>query len=188
MRIIAGTAKGRRLSGPAKMKRSLIRPTSDRAREALFNIISQKIIGAQVLDLFAGTGALGLESLSRGAAACLAVDNNKESLRLIRGNSAACFFADKLTLIKRDLRKGLIFLQNFKPVSGFSLVFLDPPYNKELSSKIFKELADGSLLATQATVIIEEDGEVELPSGAGCLSLHDKRIYGGTGFWFYTRK
>jgi 16S rRNA (guanine966-N2)-methyltransferase len=141
-----------------------------------------------VLDLFAGTGALGLESLSRGAAACLAVDNNKESLQLIRRNSAACFFTDKLTPIKRDLRKGLIFLQNFKPASGFSLVFLDPPYNKELSSKILKELADGALLATQATVIIEEDDEVEPPSGAGCLALHDKRTYGETGFWFYTRK
>ena len=142
MRIIAGTARGRRLYSPAKKKRSLIRPTSDRAREALFNIISQRINGALVLDLFAGTGALGLEALSRGAAHCLAIDNSPESLRLIRANSAACSFADKLTLVKRDLRKGLGFLQSMVSDQGFSLVFLDPPYGRKLSLRLLEELAD----------------------------------------------
>ncbi len=186
MRIIAGSAGGRRLFSPAKQKRNLIRPTSDRAREALFNIISNKVNGARVLDLFAGTGALGLEALSRGAESCLAIDNNKEALRLIRANSKACNFADKFTLVKRDLRKGLGFLHSFKRKPGFSLIFLDPPYNKELSIKLLKELASGGFTARGAAVIIEEDEKVNLPDRAGCLSLHDKRIYGGTGFWFYT--
>ncbi len=74
----------------------------------------------------------------------------------------------------------------FKPEPGFSLVFLDPPYNKELSIKLLKELASGGLTAQGAEVIIEEDRDVSLPDRQGCLTLHDKRIYGGTGFWFYT--
>ncbi len=187
MRIIAGASKGRRLFSPTKQKRNLIRPTSDRAREALFNIISRRIINARVLDLFAGTGALGLEALSRGAEQCLAVDNNHEALKLIRSNSDACSVADKLTLVKKNLRNGLYFLENFKPDAGFSLIFLDPPYNKGLSLKILKELADGFLLAVESTVIIEENVEIMLPVKSGCLSLQDKRVYGGTGFWFYTR-
>ena len=187
MRIISGTAKGRRLFSPTKQKRNLIRPTSDRAREALFNIISRKIIKARVLDLFAGTGALGLEALSRGAEQCLAVDNNQEALKLIRTNSDACSVADKLTLVKKDLRNGLDFLRTVKPAAGFSLIFLDPPYDKGLSLKILKELADGILLTVEPTVIVEENVEIKLPAKSGCLSLQDKRVYGGTGFWFYTR-
>ena len=186
MRIIAGTARGRRLYSPAKKKRSLIRPTSDRAREALFNIISQRINGALVLDLFAGTGALGLEALSRGAAHCLAIDNSPESLRLIRANSAACSFADKLTLVKRDLRKGLGFLQSMVSDQGFSLVFLDPPYGRKLSLRLLEELADRALVAAGARVIVEEAAEVILPERPGCLTLEDKRVYGETGFWFYS--
>ncbi len=185
MRIIAGVARGRRLLSPAKNKQNLIRPTSDRAREALFNILGPRIAGARVLDLFAGTGALGLEALSRGAASCLAVDNNPESLRLIRANSEACNFAGRLTPVKRDLRHGLDFLRDFKKGAGFSLVFLDPPYNRELSLKILEELGAGILLEPGATVIAEEAAEVKAPDRKGCLALLDKRIYGGTAFWFY---
>ncbi len=113
MRIIAGTAKGRRLFSPPSSKggKGEIRPTSDRAREALFNVLAGHADGAQVLDLCAGTGAMGLEALSRGADHSVFVDNGRTALALIGKNIHACGFDDKSTVLQRDLFKGLSFLE-----------------------------------------------------------------------------
>ena len=128
MRIIGGTARGRRLQTPPKSTVSrtgsqLIRPTADRAREALFNIIGKEVEDAVVLDLFAGTGALGLEALSRGAQSAAFVDKSSQSTDLIKKNIELCGFSDKSFVIKRDLAKSLSFLEKHAPNREFSIIF-----------------------------------------------------------------
>ncbi len=151
MRIIGGTAKGRRLQTPPKSTakrtgRPVIRPTADRAREALFSIIGSEVENGEVLDLFAGTGALGLEALSRGARSAVFVDKNSQSIKLIQKNIELCGFSDKSSVIKRDLAKSLSFLEKILPGKEFSLIFIDPPYKKGLSLNMIKELSSGSLV------------------------------------------
>ncbi|NOQ66626.1 MAG: methyltransferase, partial [Desulfobacterales bacterium] len=110
MRIIGGTARGRRLQTPLNntvTSAQPIRPTAERAREALFSIIGQEVKGATVLDLFAGTGALGLEALSRSAQQAVFIDNNLHALQLVGKNIELCGFSDRALVLKRDLSKGL---------------------------------------------------------------------------------
>ena len=190
MRIIAGTLRGRRLLTPGSGKHNpVIRPTADRAREALFSIIGRRIDGAGVVDLFAGTGAFGLEALSRGALSVLFVDNQVGALTLIHNNVEQCGFSDRSLVVKRDLTKGLSFLDKLAPAQGFSLVFLDPPYGQGLALDCLHEIAAGVRLSKDnALVIAEESAKETLPDTVGSLSLNDKRHYGDTGFWFYERK
>jgi 16S rRNA (guanine966-N2)-methyltransferase len=189
LRIIGGRVKGRRLQSPAMSKtkgaNQPIRPTADRAREALFSIIGREIEGAKVLDLYAGTGALGLEALSRGADRVVFVDNNASALQIIRKNIELCGFYDQTAIFKQDLSKGLSLLT--KDLSGetFQVVFVDPPYWKGLSDFMLKELAKSSLLVSQPLIVIEEDARAELPDAVENLTLIDRRRYGETGFWFY---
>ncbi|MFC1512845.1 16S rRNA (guanine(966)-N(2))-methyltransferase RsmD [Thermodesulfobacteriota bacterium] len=184
MRIIAGTAKGRRLYTPAKSSRR-IRPTADRSREALFSIIGQEVVGAAVLDLYAGTGALGLEALSRGAGSALFVDLHNEALGLIGKNIELCGFSERSRIIRRDVTKGLFFLEQTAPVTGFDLVFIDPPYGKELASKALADLASMTLLAKDGLVIAEEESGAEFAEAYQGLRLFDRRRYGDTGFWLF---
>jgi 16S rRNA (guanine966-N2)-methyltransferase len=190
LRIIGGTAKGRRLQTPPKSTakrtgRPVIRPTADRAREALFSIIGSEVENAWVLDLFAGTGALGLEALSRGAWSAVFVDKNSQSITLIQKNIELCGFSDKSSIIKRDLAKSLSFLERILPGKEFSLIFIDPPYKKGLSLNMIKELSSGALLASSGLIIVEDDADIELPRSMGLLTLIDQRQYGDTGFWLY---
>jgi len=191
LRIIGGKVKGRRLQtpskSPAKYPSLLIRPTADRAREALFSIIGREVEGATVLDLYAGTGALGLEALSRGAELAVFVDNSTRAVQIISKNISLCGCSDKTSIFKRDLSKGLSFLTKGLPETFFSLVFVDPPYRKGISEFMLQELANSSLLTTRALIVIEEDIFTEFPDQTGVLSLNDRRRYGDTGFWFYRR-
>jgi 16S rRNA (guanine966-N2)-methyltransferase len=185
LRIIAGSAKGRRLATPARTKgRPLIRPTSDRAREALFSIIGPAVEEAMVLDLCAGTGALGLEALSRGAAFALFVDRYQQAAALIHENVRLCGFAEKARVLQRDLDKGLSFLGE----DAFSLVFLDPPYGTSLASRLLAELATGQHLTAGGQVVAEDAAGERLPETCGQLQLTDQRRYGDTGFWFYRKR
>lgn len=186
MRIISGSARGRRLFTPAKTAgRGAIRPTADRAREALFSILGQAVVGARVLDLFAGTGALGLESLSRGADTVLFVDFAPEALNLVRSNIEACNFVSASQVLSRDLRQGLTLPTALVPAGGFSLVFFDPPYGQGLGLSTLRELANGGLLAPDATLVAEDVAKAEYPAEFGCLRLFDQRRYGDTGFWLF---
>lgn len=186
MRIIAGTARGRRLATPPKGGGvQTIRPTADRAREALFSIIGTEVVGATVLDLFAGTGALGLEALSRGAHAALFIDWQRLALEIVRRNIVLCGFAAQATVVKRDLARGLLSLQPLAPAPGFSLVFLDPPYGRQLAEKALAELGQGGLVAAGALVVAEEDAGAAFAETYGILHQEDRRRYGDTGFWFY---
>lgn len=165
-----------------------IRPTADRAREALFNIISSDLAEATVLDLFAGTGALGLEALSRSARHAVFVDNSKQAFQIITRNIELCGFSDRARVLRQDLSKGLSFLTKQLPGETFSIIFVDAPYRKGLSGEILQELADSTLLLPETLVVIEEMATYELPRKIAGLTLVDRRRYGDTGFWFYRQE
>jgi len=187
VRIIAGKARGRKLAAPGPRLGELIRPTSDRAREALFNIIAARIPGARVLDLFAGTGALGLEALSRGADSAVFVDRDPAALALIEKNIAACGFAGQSKVLRGDLGRGLCFLAKDNHGLPFDLVFLDPPYGKGLAQATLRELTTvfPALLASGAMIILEDSSASACQETYGPWRCVDRRRYGEAGFWFY---
>jgi 16S rRNA (guanine966-N2)-methyltransferase len=190
MRIISGRSRGRTLLSPkeTKGKDPLIRPTSDRAREALFNIIGQRVAGARVLDLFAGTGAFGLEALSRGAAQAVFVDDSSYACALIAENCRLCREEESVIILRRDLRKIPTFMVKISVERPFDLVFMDPPYAKGfVRNLLFFFGQEPSLLAPDALLIVEEVHDADLPAHSQGLALQDCRIYGKTGFWFYQR-
>ncbi|MFP3982341.1 MAG: 16S rRNA (guanine(966)-N(2))-methyltransferase RsmD [Desulfurivibrionaceae bacterium] len=189
MRIIAGSARGRRLAGPGKGGRHhRIRPTSDRAREAVFNLLRAEIAGAFVLDLFAGTGAMALEALSRGAEKAVLVDNNPGALDLIKRNTELCSFEKRAVCKRADLAGELDLLEQLRPEPGFSLVFMDPPYHMPLAGSMLEKISRRNILAEEAVVVVEIRSGEELPHKAGDLILYDQRSYGEAGFWFYSVK
>ena len=188
MRIIAGSARGRRLFAPGSRGGESIRPTADRAREALFNILGWETVrGAMVLDLFAGTGALGLEALSRGATAAVFVDNSPLALDLIHKNITACGFADQARVIRHDLLKGLSWLQGGG--AGQEIVIRShlprSPYRQGLCAGRLTALLEAGVVGDRTRVIFEDDSSEELPESVGSLRLYDRRAYGDTGFWLY---
>jgi 16S rRNA (guanine966-N2)-methyltransferase len=175
MRIVAGSHRGRRLETPADDR---IRPTSDRIRESLFNILGHKLdggfTGKRVLDGFAGTGALGLEALSRGAASAVFIDRNRDALALCRRNAATLGLAKQSDFRMADLtHAGLL------AGPPFDLVLLDPPYGERLAGKALAAIHAASWLAPTAIVVIEADrAQPEIvPEG---FSVIDSRDYGRT--------
>ena len=187
MRITGGTARSHPLIGPKSGCRG-IRPTSDRVREALFNILATDIPGSIVLDLYAGTGALGIEAMSRGAEAAVFVDQSMQALELIHGNLSNCFSSPNASLIKlnlsqpdsiRRLRKKL------PPALRFDLVFLDPPYEKKLAENTLQMVGNSSIVENNGLIIVEERKGEQLPEQCGSLELIDQRRYGETGIWLY---
>ena len=189
MRIISGIAKGRKLFTPPPHNKS-IRPTSDKAREALFSILGKSIQGAKVLDLFAGTGAMGLEAFSRNADFVVFIDKNRLALDLIKKNIGLCLSGYSgscgLRVIQHDLTKGLPPLHCIpKTEAGFDLIFADPPYGKNFSQSLLNAIAEINLLAENGRLIIEERFDISLPNTSAQLNLIDKRVYGETGFWLY---
>ena len=183
MRITGGERRGIRL---ASFKGERIRPTSDRVREAIFDLIGQYTIGLRVLDLFAGTGALGIETLSRGARRVVFVDNSPESLKLIRRNLALCGYESASTLLKKDLTRGLPAVRDLGQEEGVDLVFADPPYKKGYLLPILSELSVSSFLSSRATIVAEAGKEEHLPDTVGNLSLAKTRVYGDTKICIYS--
>src|SRR6516164_5101264 len=168
MRIVGGRLGGRTLAGP---KSQAIRPTSDRLRESLFNILAHgrgdPVTGARVLDLFAGTGALGLEAMSRGARFALFIDDGAEARALMRQNVEALGLGGVTRIFRRDATK----LGAAHPVEPFGLVFLDPPYRKGLALPALTSLRDGGWLLPDALVVVEEAADAELAPPAGYEEL-----------------
>jgi 16S rRNA (guanine966-N2)-methyltransferase len=176
MRITGGEARGRRLVTPRGLD---IRPTSDRVREAIFSIIGQDLSGRQVLDLFAGTGSLGLEALSRGARSVLFIDHSPLSIRLIKKNLSRCGYMESGVVLKRDLIRGIPW--HHPCLSGkIDLVFLDPPYASRLIPPIVGEIAESQRLTDEARLIVESSKMQTLPADVGGLRLTDSRIFGDT--------
>jgi 16S rRNA (guanine966-N2)-methyltransferase len=178
MRIVGGRLRGRALATP---KSQAIRPTADRLRESLFNILAHAyddpVSGARVLDLFAGTGALGLEALSRGAAFALFVDEGAEARALLRQNVEALGVAAATRIFRRDATK----LGTAHPVEPFSLVFLDPPYRKGLAEKALTSAREGGWLTNDAVVVVEEAVDAAFKPPEGFEEL-ERRTYDDTEF------
>jgi len=173
MRIIGGSARGRTLLAPRGLH---TRPTADAVRESLCNILRREIPGAIVLDLFAGTGALALECLSRGAERAVLVDHAQSVMRVIRRNVESAGFAGQVLCLCCDWRAALTRL---KGQALFDLVFLDPPYGRIDLTEILTALATGDLLAPDA-LIVAEHRTGEPPVLCPPLVLQDARRYGDT--------
>lgn len=172
MRVISGKHKGRVLK---QFKGDDIRPTSDRAKEALFNIISNNVYGANFLDLFSGTGSIGIEALSRGASNVTFVDGSKESVLLIKNN---------LQMIKENANVELLNAQTFllKTNQTFDIIFLDPPYNFKGVDELFKIILERKLLNDGAIIIYEHGSDYSFSSEY--FEIYDSRKYGIATFDF----
>ncbi|MFZ1680213.1 MAG: 16S rRNA (guanine(966)-N(2))-methyltransferase RsmD [Rhizobiaceae bacterium] len=174
MRIVGGDLRGRALATPSGMA---IRPTTDRAREAMFNILAHAfpdaLSGARVIDLFAGTGALGLESLSRGASFCLFVDQSAESRGLIRTNVEAFGLTGRTRIYRRDATD----LGEAGTLQPFDLLFADPPYGQGLATRALAAAAKGAWLKPGALCVVEEAEGAPFDPGAA-FRLADERHYG----------
>jgi len=171
----------------APVRGSGIRPTTDKVREAIFNIIGQDLKGLNVLDLFAGTGSLGLEALSRGAAQAVFIDGSKQAHDLVRRNLTLCGYQDRGFVIKWDLRKGL---PRSHPLLKrvFDLIFVDPPYAKNLIPPLLEELTLTKLLSPGSLVIAELSKMERLWSSFGNLPMAADRLYGDTRIQIYRRE
>jgi 16S rRNA (guanine966-N2)-methyltransferase len=180
MRIVGGRLRGRALAAPKSMA---IRPTADRLRESLFNILAHAygdpVDGARVLDLFAGTGALGCEAISRGAAFVLFVDDGAEARALLRENTASLGLGGVTRIFRRDATK----LGTAHPVEPFTLAFLDPPYGKGLAEKSLAAARDGGWLTPGALVVVEEAGDAGFRPPDGFHEL-ERRDYDDTQLIF----
>ena len=180
MRIVGGRFRGRTLNAP---KSQAIRPTADRLRESLFNILTHAygdpIGGTRVLDLFAGSGALGFEALSRGAAFALFVDDGAEARALLRGNVEALGVGGVSKVYRRDATK----LGPVSPLDPFSLAFLDPPYGKGLAEQALLSAYAGGWLVSGAIVVVEEAVDAGFKTPEGFEEL-ERRAYDDTEFVF----
>jgi 16S rRNA (guanine966-N2)-methyltransferase len=180
MRVVGGRLRGRNLASPSSRD---IRPTADRLRESLFNILihgyDDPIGDARVLDLFAGTGALGIEAVSRGAAFALFVDNGAEARALLRNNVEALGLGGVTKVYRRDAAN----LGPAHPLEPFSLVFLDPPYRMTLAEQALKSLRDGNWLTPGALLVVEEAKSAGFIAPQGFAEL-ERRAYDDTEFTF----
>jgi len=180
MRVVGGRLKGRNLASPSSQA---IRPTADRLRESVFNILihayDNPLQGARVLDLFAGTGALGIEAISRGAAFALFVDNGAEARALLRNNVETLGLRGVTKVYRRDATD----LGPAHPVEPFSLAFLDPPYGKGFAEKALASLRDGGWLLPGALLVVEETKAAAFKAPDSFEEL-ERRAYDDTEFVF----
>lgn len=178
MRIVAGSHRGRVLKAPEGQE---IRPTSDKVRQAIFNVLSSHygIIELRVLDLFCGTGALGLEAISQGAADCVFLDLSSASLGLAKENARNLRLLERCTFIQRDAVKIGVRPDSLSP---FDLVFLDAPYHKNLSGPCFQGLIDGNWLKNGAIIVVETENDAIFPIFSG--KIWAEKVYGLTKVTF----
>lgn len=183
MRIISGLAKGRKLLSPEGMG---TRPTLDRIKESIFNIIQHKVPGAKVLDVFAGTGSLGLEAASRGASQCYLIDKGDTTFKYLKQNIESlnfndickCFNLDSYAALKEFGNKGLI----------FDLIFIDPPYLKDMIPPAIDMITDKKMLSIDGLIVSKIDSSEKIYNGNESIELFDHRKYGNTTVCFYRHK
>lgn len=179
MRIISGRYRGRRLKGPAAEG---LRPTSDRVKESVFNIIVDRLADARVLDLFAGTGNLGLEALSRGAASAVFVDSSPRSLRVLRDNLRIADDPSSIRVVSGDAFRAVETLA--RRADRFDVAFVDPPYHLGMADRALEALAGWNLI-NPGGVIVVECAANEPPPGEHGFRLYRKAEYGDTVVYFY---
>ena len=184
MRIIAGDARGRKLVAPTTMR---VRPTADRVKEALFSMLVSRLgefTDMRVLDLFAGTGNLGIEALSRGASFAVFVDSHRDSAETIRKNLEITRFTGQAKVVVQEATGAIQWLSRGE--APFHLVFLDPPYHEGLTQSTLEVLAASPLIDSGSTVVAEFSSKEEVPSGFGRLQETERRVYGDTALSFLT--
>jgi 16S rRNA (guanine966-N2)-methyltransferase len=181
IRIIGGELKGRKLATVHGIK---TRPTAERVRESIFNILADSVRGTRILDLFAGTGAMGIEALSRGAEFVLFADDHKAALSALSKNIKTCLLQNRAETIKWNILKNLNIIRSRRP--GFNLVFIDPPYNKDMILPTLSNLAMSQCLETQARLIIEHSPLEPIPENLPGFITSRQRRYGKTLVSFLT--
>ncbi|MCP4681268.1 MAG: 16S rRNA (guanine(966)-N(2))-methyltransferase RsmD [Desulfobacterales bacterium] len=182
MRITGGQLRGRVL---ASLKGPDIRPTTDQVKEAIFSILGQDLSGLRGLDLFAGAGSLGLEALSRGASRVIFIDNSLKAVKLINRHLDLFGLQGSGTVLRRDLRKDIPWGHPLLK-KNFDLVFLDPPYGKDLIPVLLKDISTKNMLSYGARIIAETSKTDQLPISFGNLKRIDDRLYGDTRISIYT--
>jgi 16S rRNA (guanine(966)-N(2))-methyltransferase RsmD len=175
VRIVAGTHRGRPLVGP---KGPGLRPTADRVRESLFNLLGQFFEGGEVLDLYAGTGALAFEALSRGMSRAVLVDPGAESARLVAENARALEMEGRVEFLRMPVARAVPRLA--EEGRRFALVFADPPYAEQVAAEVARAVGDGGLLAEGGTLVVEHGRREVAPDTVGGLQREDSRRFGDT--------
>lgn len=181
MRVITGLYKGRRLK---TLEGLSVRPTSDRLRETLFNILAPRIEGARFVDVCAGSGAVGIEALSRGAAHVTLIESARKAIEVIRENLAHCGITENFKLIPRDAVQALKYFAQEQ--QQFDIFYLDPPYASPIYSPVLWQITQGNLLADDGIVIVEHRRDTPLlpnydrlrpyrqvPQGESCLTFYE---------------
>lgn len=185
MRVIGGTARGRRLAAPRGER---VRPTADRVKEALFSILTSllgNLEGLRVLDVFAGTGNLGIEALSRGCSEAIFVDSHRESAAIIRQNLTQLNLTDRGRVIVKDAASALQCLN--ENIAPFNIIFLDPPYRQGLAEKVLGILASAPFVTRETIIVSESDSSEVFPERFGSLQQFDRRVYGDTALTFFQK-
>ncbi|BAD40423.1 16S rRNA (guanine(966)-N(2))-methyltransferase RsmD [Symbiobacterium thermophilum] len=180
MRVITGSAKGRPLK---TVKSRAVRPTSDRVKESLFNIIGSRVVDADFLDLFAGSGAVGIEALSRGARACVFVELQTAHLKVVADNLRTTGLAGRAELIRRDARAALVDLAHRG--RRFDFIFVDPPYGQDLVPAVLALIDGHGVLAEDGWVICEHHAKDPVPAAAGGLYRFREVLFGETMLSIY---
>lgn len=183
MRIISGEAKGRKLLSPVGMG---TRPTLDRIKESIFNIIQNYVPGAKAIDVFAGTGSLGLEAVSRGAKECYLIDKGDETFKFLKQNVENLGFSDRCKCLNLDSYDAL------RQLGGkgekFDLIFVDPPYLKNMIPPAVDIIFEKDMLQRDGLIVAKIDSSEEVYNGNGEITLVDFRKYGNTSVCFYKYK
>jgi len=181
LRIIAGSLKGKKLfSAPGKK----VRPTADRLRESIFNILSFRVSEAVVLDLFSGTGAFGIEALSRGARQAVFVEKARAALSVIKRNIQACALENQAQVIQWDIARNLNCLQRI--LLRYDLVFMDPPYNRDMIQMGLSNLSHSDCINPGGCIVVEHSASEPIPENTGRFAVLDRRKYGKTLVTFLT--
>ncbi len=180
LRVIAGTAKGTRLETPKDRR---LRPTLDRVRESLFNILAPRLPDARFADLFAGTGANGIEALSRGAASCVFVDSDPQSLDLIQRNTTRAKLSDRATILRAQLPAGISAL--VRRTGQLDIIFADPPFDYTCYEDLLNEIGSQALVVPEGLIIIEHASDIQIPDNAGLMCITRNETYGRTALSFF---
>jgi 16S rRNA (guanine(966)-N(2))-methyltransferase RsmD len=181
LRVISGELRGKRLLSP---KGSNTRPTADRFKETLFNILQNRVYGSRFLDIFSGTGAMGIEALSRGATKAVFIDSSAECGELIKKNLAGTSVISSAVILISDFVSALKNLGNKN--EKFDIIFLDPPYYNEFTEKAIEAVVANNLLADDGIIVSEQASDSPLFEIIG-LDIYDVRKYKTTKFVFYRK-
>ena len=180
MRVISGKARGLKINTP---KNEDVRPTTDRVKESLFNIINFYVMDNNILDLFAGTGSLGIECLSRGANKCVFVDKSKESMSIVKSNIKKARVENESITLNTDFKSAVLSLG--RQGEKFTIIFMDPPYYKNMFIDALSSVDENNLLEEDGIIVVEHDTKDSFPDNVGRLYKNREKKYGNTTLTFY---